>query len=181
MPFIHNNVLPWRLSSDEPVDCTRFGVWLTMRCYPIKLVSRSDGSVAHGGTDGSQTRRWRKADSNSWSPCRQSAISHIPPVAHDARCAGKHRRLAGPDEDAGNDELPEAPDQSSRRLGERPDEQAEAQQAARTNAVRQRPARKLAESVRPEERRNGGGSGWYIRADADWGWILGRRAAMDFR
>jgi hypothetical protein len=114
-------------------------------------------------------------------PCRQSAISHIPPVAHDARCAGKHRRLAGPDEDAGNDELPEAPDQSSRRLGERPDEQAEAQQAARTNAVRQRPARKLAESVRPEERRNGGGSGWYIRADADWGWILGRRAAMDFR
>jgi hypothetical protein len=67
------------------------------------------------------------------------------------RRAGKHRCLAGTKEDAGDNELPEAPDQTSRRLGERPDEQAEAQQAAWTKAVGQRPARKLAESVSPEE------------------------------
>ena len=75
------------------------------------------------------------------------------PVAHDTRCAGKHRCLAGTKEDAGDNELPEAPDQTSRRLGKRPDEQAEAQKPARTKAIGQCPARKLAESVSPEERR----------------------------
>src|SRR5580704_4787084 len=65
--------------------------------------------------------------------------------------AGKHRRFSSTKEDAGDDELPEAPDQTSPRLGKRPDQQAEAQQAARTNAVGQRPARKLAESISPEK------------------------------
>jgi hypothetical protein len=69
----------------------------------------------------------------------------------DARSAGKHRRLAANKEDTGDNELPEAPDQTSRRLGERPDEKAEAQQAARTNTIGQCPARKLAESVSPKE------------------------------
>jgi hypothetical protein len=40
-----------------------------------------------------------------------------------------------PRKNAGDNELPEAPDQTSRRLGQRPDEQAEAQQAARTNPI----------------------------------------------
>jgi hypothetical protein len=81
----------------------------------------------------------------------EEAVSHIPPVAHDTRCAGKHRRLAGTKEDAGDNELPEAPDQTSRRLCKRPDEQAEAQKPARTKAIGQCPARKLAESISPEE------------------------------
>jgi hypothetical protein len=34
------------------------GEWL------IRRRAREDGSVAHGGTDGSQTRRWREPDSN---------------------------------------------------------------------------------------------------------------------
>jgi hypothetical protein len=96
--------------------------------------------------DGRAERRGAVPD-----PCGQSAVSHIPPVAHDTRRAGKHRCLAGTEEDAGDNELPEVPDQTSRRLGKRPDEQAEAQQAARTKAVGQRSARKLAESVSPEE------------------------------
>src|SRR5580704_12653493 len=86
-------------------------------------------------------------------PCGQSAVSHVPPVAHDTRCAGKHWRLSGTKEDAGDNELPEAPDQTSRRLCKRPDKQAETQKPARTKAIGHCSARKLAESVSPEERR----------------------------
>jgi hypothetical protein len=105
MPFIHNNALPWRLSSDEPVDCTRFGVWLMMRCYAIKLVSRSDGSVAHGGTDGSQTRRWRKPDSNRWSHFGVSTTAA--PAPNQGR-VGEESSKPSPAED-GEDEIARVP------------------------------------------------------------------------
>src|SRR6202040_3404687 len=98
--------------------------------------------------DGGAERRGAVPD-----PGGQSAVSHVPPVAHDTRCAGKHRCLAGAKEDAGDDELPEAPDQTNRRLCKRPDKQAETQKPARTKAIGHCPARKLAESVSPEERR----------------------------
>jgi hypothetical protein len=52
---------------------------------PYQICWSVDGSVAHGGTDGSQTPRWRKPDSNS-----QSHLNEKPFRGREIGFAGLH-------------------------------------------------------------------------------------------
>src|SRR6185437_274081 len=74
------------------------------------------------------------------------------PVAHDPRSAGKQGSFADAQCDAGDDESAEASDDAAGRLSDRPGEEAEGEQLARTVAVDEAADGKLRQSVGPEER-----------------------------
>ena len=80
-------------------------------------------------------------------------VARMVPLAHHAGEGGKRGCLADAQGSAGNDELAQAGDEACRHLCYRPNDQRDAQHAARAEAVHQAAGGKQEECIGPEEGR----------------------------